>query len=147
MTTQPNVGDIWYRYEDRCVSLGTDEWGDSVGSRVELQCHELTVVRLTPKGVWLSRCVYFSKLEGSEPASSMRSSGARFVCLSSRKQYGSPTKEAALVSYVARKDRQARILQGQLNRVGAGRDLARCELAKLQGEVVRPNLMEELGYV
>ncbi len=93
----------WYRYREcSMISSSYDMNGEWVrdhhlGTRVELDTYR--VIRATPKGVWLD-----SRM------------GERFVLRGSRKQYACPTKEAALASFMARKRRQIRILEGQLQR-------------------------------
>ena len=48
--SETKVGAVLYRYENRMVSIGVDEWDESLGSRMELYCHEFEVERVTPKG-------------------------------------------------------------------------------------------------
>lgn len=98
----PSVGDTWYRYEDRTYAAPLDEYENPVGQpRTELVLYDLTVLRVTPKGVWLSLW------PGATP---------RFVLDSARKRYAAPTKELALEGYLARKRSHVRILEAQLRR-------------------------------
>lgn len=76
----------------------TDAGCDAYSPRLE----EWTVVRETPK-------TYLVEHWGLR----------RRVLKGAHKQFACPTKEAALVSYQARKERQARILRGQLRRTEA----------------------------
>lgn len=114
--TKPQVGDTWYRVQDtRYGSI--DEYGDVVHVRVELTHTEYKVVKVTPKGVWLS-----FGFGGKD----------RFVLLGARKRFAHPTKEAALESLVARKERQTRILKKQLDQVQTALFIAQSQLAKLK---------------
>jgi hypothetical protein len=86
----------WYRYQD---SLGGDDWG----THVSVHLFEYTVVKETPKGVWLA-LFEFSSLK-------------RFVLLDARKKFACPTKEEAMESFLARKRKQVKILSNQLRHV------------------------------
>lgn len=88
----------WYRMEDRAYSVSSG-WGDDTyytDYRVELRKFE--VIRHTSKGVWL-RVGFFS--------------GERWVNASARKRFACSTIEEALASFVARKDKQARIYENR----------------------------------
>ena len=90
----------WYRYETAYYSNGTDEWGEALpGHSVVIQLREFWVMCHTPKGVWLR----------------MGYGGSRFVLKSARKRYACPSKEEALVSYIARQRRRISILKSQAN--------------------------------
>lgn len=110
----PKVGDTWYRYEERRYGVA-NEFDDLVGSYVQLELIELTVTKLTPKGVWLTRFMT-----------------PRFVLLAANKRYAQPTKQAALESILARKARQIRILESQTKQAREVTALAQRELAKLK---------------
>lgn len=90
----PNLAlnEVWYRFEDRLVSSGTDEFDNPLGSYVEVSLRTFQVLKHTPKGVWLSTF-----------------SGRRFVLNGSRKRYACPTSAEALKSFNARKTRQISI--------------------------------------
>ncbi len=46
--------EIYYRVHDFLVSSGIDEWGNALGQpRVELATQTFSVLKITPKGVWL----------------------------------------------------------------------------------------------
>lgn len=129
--------DLWYRYENTLVSSGVDEWGDAVGPGVvTIKLRKFEVLRKTPKGVWL---VPYYEGMGSCYRRNPDDLGiqhiARFVRTEARKQYASPTKEAALLAFQARKAAQARILASQLANVDRALVLAKSEQqALLAGE-------------
>ena len=94
------VGDTFYRYEDLLVSAGVDEFDNPLGpAQVRVYLHQFQVIRVTPKGVWIDG--WFSK---------------RFVLNEARKRYALPTKDEALQSFLARKERQASIYQTRVSR-------------------------------
>lgn len=95
---QVNVGDTWYRYEDiRYASFDDD--GDRYGDgRVTVNVQTFTVEKITPKGVWIN-------IGGDQ---------RRFILTNARKKFAHPNKDAALLSFVARKERQISILSAQL---------------------------------
>lgn len=80
-----------FRYEDRRV----DEYGG-----VAVRLYEHRVLKTTPCGAWID---HFG--------------ARRFVKSDARKRFACPTKEEAMVSFIARKRRQAAILRGQLDGV------------------------------
>lgn len=90
----------WYRFEDRTVSAGVDEWERPLGPpRLEVALRKHRFIKATPKGAWIS-------VHGSR----------RFVLESATKKFACPTIEAAKESFVARKSRQAAILMSRVNR-------------------------------
>lgn len=66
----------------------------------QIRAQELVVIRVTPRGVWVSD--YGRK---------------KFVLNDAKKKYACPTKEMALASFIARKERQIDILTAQLERI------------------------------
>jgi len=108
---KPEVGDTWYRYEDRRYG-SVNEFDEVVSSYVKLMLRELTVTKVTPKGVWLN--------------------GSKFVLLTANKRFAAATQEEALASLKARKARQIRILESQLGHARDAMRLADQELVKLQ---------------
>lgn len=103
------VGDTWYRFEDVLYAAPLDEYEIPIGpSRLEVKLRRYTVTKVTPKGVRLD--------------------GWRFVLTDAGKKFACPTEDAALVSFIARKQRQLKILRAQVQR--AERALA---------HVARPN--------
>jgi hypothetical protein len=89
-----------YRYEDRRCSAGVDDFDNPLpGYHLEFMCREFEIKMFMEK--------------------------PKFVLLTARKRYACPTKEEALESIRARKNRYNRILQA---RIGYNNDvLRRCE--------------------
>lgn len=88
--------DTWYRFEDHRVAPPVDEYDNPIGSStLEVNLRTFTLLRRTPKGVWLTSSY----------------GGPRFVLNGATKCYACPTVEAALESFTARKNKQARILR------------------------------------
>jgi len=104
----------YYRYENRLVSVGVDEFDNSLGSTMELYCHRYRLLKKTPKGAWINTY-----------------SGRRFVLDEARRKYAHPTQEAALHSFIARKDAQIRILDNRIEGAEQGKRLAQSALNKL----------------
>jgi hypothetical protein len=103
------VGDTWYRYID-----SDQEWSHDP---YELQ---LRVIRYTPKCVVLD-------LWGRK----------RFVLLEhGRKRFAHPTREQAMISYIARKESQIRWTQAQHDR--AVENLAAAKAMRDRGFVREP---------
>ena len=111
MTEAP---EIWYRYEDKTYSVA-DEYGDHHHSSYELREYTFTVVRHTPKGVWL-------KGWGFEET---------FVCHNWRKKFACPTREEALKSLIARKNREASIHEARAGRARRFQKMAEERLTDL----------------
>ena len=92
----------YFRYEEVRYGTGyTDVHGEyvSTGSYVELQLREFRVIRRTPCGVRID---------------DYRSEHGRFISREWNKQWACPTVEEARLSFIARKERQIRILRAQL---------------------------------
>lgn len=97
---EPEDGEALYRFEEAIYSPGVDDFDDPLpGYTMEVHLHKFPIERRTPKGVWIRGW-----------------GGMRFVLLSARKRYACPTIEEALESFQARKNRQIKILKGQLQR-------------------------------
>ena len=89
----------WYRYEDVRYAPPVDEFDNPIGhGTMEIKLRSYPVDRHTPKGVWI--------LLHEFPTCA---TDRRFVRTEARKQYACPTKELAMVSFIARKKRQAAI--------------------------------------
>ena len=86
-----------YRYEDVTYASG-DEYDVSFRTVVELR--EYDVTKTTKHGFWIEGAFF-----------------KRFVKTKARKKFAHLTKEDALISFRARKLRQAFILERQLDRV------------------------------
>lgn len=93
----------WYRYEDvrYAAPVYEDEDYHRGQGRLEVRLRAYPVFKHTPKGVWLLDYAM----------------DKRFVRLEARKRYACPTKHDALVSFIARKQAQQRILQSKLDTV------------------------------
>jgi hypothetical protein len=92
------TGERWYRIDDRLYSVA-NEWGEHDYSYQDVHLTEFPVVRHTPRGVWVD--TGFGYL--------------RWVSHGARKRFACPTIEAALESFVARKDKQAAIYDARAN--------------------------------
>jgi hypothetical protein len=99
--------EIWYRYEGRRYA-DFSEWEVVTGTHVDITLHHYYVKNHTPKGV--------------------RFIGGRLVLHASNKKFACPTKELALESFLARKDRHRRILENQLSDVNKLIAMAKGEL-------------------
>ena len=88
---------IAYRYIDVLHSTGDDEYGYSTYTSVYLE--EYDIIKETPKGMWVA--YHFGGRK-------------HFVHLGARKKFACLSKEDAIISFRARKERQVRILESQL---------------------------------
>jgi hypothetical protein len=130
--SKPQVGDTWYRYED-LRHADVNEFDDIGPTYVKLHVRTYKVSKVTPKGVWLS---YFH-IGGI----------CRFVLLEARKRFAHPTKEDALESFKARKAKQIRILEKQLEHVRSAVWQAHREERELKPQAVPAELSDELDLV
>ena len=92
-----NMADKAYRYVDRLHFTGDDDYTCSVYVTIYLE--EYNIIKETPKGMWV-----VSPYGGRK----------HFVNLISRKKFACLSKEEALISFKARKERQIRVLESQL---------------------------------
>jgi hypothetical protein len=94
--------DKLYRIDGKCYAACLDEYENpmGIGSR-ELRVSKFDVVRATPTGVWI------------QPYS-WDDSYKKFVRLTASKKYACETIELAKESFIARKNRQIRILSARL---------------------------------
>jgi len=97
LTSRPKAGDVWYRIEDYRYAEDVDEWGDPSGSNVGIEVRKYRVRNPTPQGVRLD--IGFGE--------------TRVVLDASIKRFADPTMERALVSFLARKRRQAAIYEAR----------------------------------
>jgi hypothetical protein len=88
-----------YRYQEQSYSNGVDQFDDSLPSyQLKVNLHKYQIIKETPKGVWIKRNYIKDK----------------FILLTAKKKFACRTKEEALESFIARKNRQIEILSGQL---------------------------------
>lgn len=94
------MSETWYRYQETHYAPPYDyEWGDWRGEgSTEIHLHEFTVVKHTPKGVWLT-AGYGDR---------------RFVLKDAYKRFACPTKEEAFESFLARKKREIKIYKARI---------------------------------
>lgn len=91
----------WFRIEDGRWAPPLDEWERPIGSGTSyVHLYAYRVAKETPCGVWLDTFA-----------------GRRFVLRDARKRWACPTKEEALESFRARKERQLKILRAQVRHV------------------------------
>lgn len=91
--------EYWYRIEEQTYAAAVDEFGTSYGpGRLELRLKCFEVLYYTPKGVWLHVLNWNPR---------------KFVLREATKRFACPTKEEALESFIARKERQATILEAR----------------------------------
>jgi len=90
-----------YRFIDTRYSVGDEDYGYSV--RVTVNIYIFDIIKKTPKGQWIQ-----NESRGIKP---------RFVLNHGRKKYAHRTKEEALLSFIARKKKQIRLLEAQLYNV------------------------------
>lgn len=95
----------WYRLQDRLE-------GDEYTSWTSVRLHKLIVIKETPKGVKLVGLNHGRK-------------NPRFVLHDARKQWACPTVEAAVASYLKRKERQILIYQARAANAQHAHDLAK----------------------
>lgn len=97
----PHIGveyaETWYRYEDRLYSIGSDDYGDSLGSEVRVILFRCEVIKHTTCGAWVNG-----------------PNGKRFVNVNHTKSFACPTIEQAKISFIARKRRQASIYRNRV---------------------------------
>lgn len=90
-----------FRYQDTVYSAGNEDTGYS--TRVSVNLDTFDIIKETLKGQWVQDEPRFLK--------------PRFVLNHGRKRYAHHSKEEALLSFVARKRKQLRILKTQLRHV------------------------------
>lgn len=103
--------DLGYLYRCREVRYAPplDEYEHPMGEgRVEVVCHRFRILRRTPKGAWIDNY--------GEP---------KFVLLQAYKKFACETQEEARSNFIARKHKQARILNSQLRTIEKAMNLAK----------------------
>ena len=87
--------EYWYRYEDRLCSAGVDEFEFPLGPAIlQVELRRYRVQKLTPCG---------ARLENG-----------RFVLRAATKRWATPSVKEAEESFIARKNRQIKILSHRL---------------------------------
>lgn len=90
----PEGLEVWWRVEAKSYSIVIDAERELYGStRPRLEAQWFEVLKTTPKGVQIA---------------------GRFCLRDARKRFACPTLHEAIESFVARKDRQIKILSAQL---------------------------------
>lgn len=90
-----------YRIDSVCYAAPLDEFENPIGEgRKELHIDSFDVIKRTPCGVWIRVNSW--------------SDEKRFVNLKSRKKYACETIDDAKLSFIARKNRQIKILSARL---------------------------------
>ena len=103
----PMKDEYWYRYHDYRVAEYIYDDDSFTSSKTKVVLQEVPVNHYTPKGVWLDW------------------GGPKFVLKDARKRFACPTKEEAMVSFMARKKRQRGILKAQLVHVEDAIEIAK----------------------
>lgn len=114
--------DFGWRFEDRTYSVA-DEYGDHSYSYTQIEFAAYVIHHRTPKGMWL---LYTGN--GLNMRFSDRMMPDRFVNLHANKKWAVDSVQGAIDSFVARKERQARIHE------------ARAKKAREAIIMVRPNI-------
>lgn len=119
---QAGISSLWWRVQEQQYANSVDEYGDPVPGTgtMEIIAEWFTVVKRTPKGVWLSAYGMTEK---------------RFVLNGARKKFACPTLINAFGSFIERKKRQHGIYTARAK--AASR-------AKLMGEELANSLSEML---
>lgn len=101
-----------YRFYDVQYSAGCDEFGNDLGpGRVEVYIMQFPIHKETPCGAWI---VQESWLSG--PNEVPLREALKFVNLKANKKFACRTVAEAKESFLARKKRQIRILNSQIER-------------------------------
>lgn len=85
--------------------------------RAEVRLRAIPVLKVTPKGVWLACSTLYSE--------------KRFVRREARKRFACPTKEEAMESFIARKNRQRQIYSARVRHINEVLNLVEKERGKL----------------
>lgn len=121
--------EYWWRAEDITYAPSPDEYGErhGPGSR-DITFTRFRVLKHTPKGVWVFRGTFYK--EGDDFGEDSQINKSFVLKAQGGKRLCHPTKEDALASYIARKERQARILEARLSSAQAFKALAEARLTK-----------------
>lgn len=103
MLFNPDLGfGFLYRYDEVRYSNGIDQWDDPLpGYTLRLELSKYAILKNTPKGAWIDLYSH-----GTDK---------KFVNLTANKKFACRTEEDAKVSFMARKERQIKILEAQLH--------------------------------
>lgn len=111
--------EYYYRYEGHYSPNGgydiMGEWVSSNSGTYSIKADKYEVLKHTPKGVWLNVYGYTDKPNNRN---------AKFVNASHTKRFALPTKAEALISYLARKDREIGIYTARLREAEGFKKLA-----------------------
>ena len=107
--TDAGQNGYWYRYIETTECAFNDDGDFITSSSLKLGLLCFRVQKTTPKGVWILA----------------EHGNNRFVLRDARKRFACPTKEEALASFIARKERQQHILQVRLERTVEALGLAK----------------------
>ena len=95
-----------YRYAETFYSTGVDEWDNPLpGYLAQIHLHKFTIVKETPKGAWIQE--EFHGLHSPK----------KFVLLTARKKFACRTKQDALESFLARKNKHLKILKEKTEKI------------------------------
>ena len=94
--------EIWYRFQEQRYSVTIDAEQEIYGTRIDIIRIDYTVIKHTPKGVWLGYG---------------HGGWKRFVKKDATRRFACPTIEEAKVSFIARKNKQISILQKQISQI------------------------------
>lgn len=114
-TTESTESEWFYRYEDRDYSVANED-GDHDHTCYSVGLVKYPVLRRTPKGAWIAIDYFWSRLPSEWKFENFKPESRRFVNLTCHKKFALPTIELALASYIARKERQARIYRARAQR-------------------------------
>jgi hypothetical protein len=119
------MSDTYYRYDDVRYAGGVDEYGNTIrgDGRTDIVLREYAVLKETPKGVWIDAY------------------GRKFIRTNALKHWACWSKEAALHSFIARKEKQLRILTAQQDMV---KDALAIAYKRLPSDPFNDMLAEEL---
>jgi len=116
---EPDTKEYYYRYEGKSQANGgidmLGEWQFSGSYTYRLDLYKFEILSHTPKGVWIRN--WFGKRQ--------------FVNNSWNKRFACPTKEEALASLIARKQRLIRIAKARINEAEHYIEIAERHLDKL----------------
>ena len=98
--------DYLHRYDDRTYGV-LNEWEEISGSYAKVEESRYKVLSETQCGYWI--VIYAFDIDDRK--------NRKWVSKTAKKRYAYPTKNEAMISFKARKNRQIKILTNQLNNV------------------------------